>query len=127
MDLDTPPFILFTTNTRPTFIFLKGSTKVDQVKGANQPYVPLIYLMPSLISYSELESAVRRHSSGSSSSSAFSGRGHTLGDSQPPIDISRAASDTLNKVAAPLTKLDSQTRVLLGLVAAYAVFWYISR
>ncbi|KAJ7110072.1 thioredoxin-domain-containing protein [Mycena epipterygia] len=102
----------YQVSAMPTFIFLKGSTKVDQVRGANQP---------------ELESAVRRHSSGSSGSSAFSGRGQTLGGSQAPIDISRTASDTLNKAAAPLTKLDSQTRVLLGLVAAYAVFWYISR
>ncbi|KAI0639965.1 thioredoxin-like protein, partial [Trametes polyzona] len=48
----------------PTFVFLKGSSEVERVRGANKP---------------ALEAAVRRHSSGPSTG-AFTGKGHTLGD-----------------------------------------------
>ncbi|KAJ7492485.1 thioredoxin-domain-containing protein [Mycena latifolia] len=104
---------LYRVSAMPTFIFLKGSTKVDQVRGANR---------------AELESTLRRHSAGSSgSTSAFSGRGQTLGGSQAPVDITKEATTTLNKAASRVTSLDSQVRVLLGLVAAYLMFWYLSR
>ncbi|KAJ7170019.1 thioredoxin-domain-containing protein [Mycena filopes] len=99
---------------RPTFIFLKGSSQVAQVRGADRR---------------ELESTVKRLSLGSSSSSsAFTGRGQTLGSGEPePVDITKEAAATLNKAASKVTNLDSQFRVLLGLVAGYAVFWYLSR
>src|SRR5882757_2891727 len=72
---------------RPTFAFLKGQTKVEQVRGANKAYV-LFCISPissSSRSISALENAVRRHSSGSTSAT-FSGRGQSLGGSSgaPP-------------------------------------------
>ncbi|KAJ7161438.1 thioredoxin-domain-containing protein [Mycena crocata] len=105
---------MYRVSAMPTFIFLKGSTTVDQVRGANR---------------AELESALRRHSAGSSSatSSAFSGKGQTLGGSQAPVDISREATATLNRATSKVTNLDPQVRVLLGLALAYGVFWYLSR
>jgi len=103
---------LYRVSAMPTFIFLKGSTKVDQVKGANR---------------AELESTLRRHASGSAKTNAFSGRGQTLGGSSGGVDVSREASATLNKAASTFTALDSQFRVLLALVGAYAMFWYLSR
>ncbi|KAK7064114.1 thioredoxin-domain-containing protein [Favolaschia claudopus] len=102
---------LYRVSAMPTFIFLKGSTKVDQVRGANR---------------AELESTLRRHASSSATTTAFSGKGQTLGGSSAPIDVSREASATLNKAATQFTKLDSQFRILLALVAAYGLFWYIS-
>ncbi|KAJ6519963.1 thioredoxin-domain-containing protein [Mycena sanguinolenta] len=104
---------LYRVSAMPTFIFLKGSTKVDQVRGANR---------------AELESTVKRHASGSTATtSAFSGKGQTLGGSSGPVDVSREASAALNKAASQFTSLDSQFRVLLALIAAYAMFWYLSR
>ncbi|KAJ6604791.1 thioredoxin-domain-containing protein [Mycena vulgaris] len=104
---------LYRVSAMPTFIFLKGSTKVDQVRGANK---------------AQLESTLRTHSTGSAAStSAFSGRGHTLGGAQAPVDITKEATATLNKAASKVTNLDSQVRVLLGLIAAYMMFWYLSR
>ncbi|KAJ7619168.1 thioredoxin-domain-containing protein [Mycena polygramma] len=102
---------LYRVTTMPTFIFLKGSTQVDQVKGADR---------------AGLSSALRRHASGSASTSAFSGRGQTLGGAQAPTDISKEASATLNKAVSTVSNLDSQLRVFLFLVGAYAVFWYLS-
>ncbi|KAJ7103384.1 thioredoxin-domain-containing protein [Mycena belliarum] len=104
---------LYRVSAMPTFIFLKGSTKVDQVRGADR---------------ATLESTVRRHAGGSSgsSSSAFSGRGQTLGGAQAPVDLTKEATETLNKAASRVTNLDSQAGVFLALVAAYLVFWYVS-
>ncbi|KIL71483.1 hypothetical protein M378DRAFT_155057, partial [Amanita muscaria Koide BX008] len=53
----------YSISAMPTFIFLKGSEKVDQVRGANR---------------AALEAALLKHSSGSG---AFSGQGQTLGGS----------------------------------------------
>jgi len=103
---------LYRVAAMPTFIFLKGSTKVDQVRG------------PDRVS---LESALRRHSSGSASTSAFSGTGQTLGGSKAPLDISREASATFNKATSKVAQLPEQLRVLLAFVGAYAVFWYLSK
>jgi len=103
---------LYSVSAMPTFIFLKGSTKVDQVRGANR---------------AELESTLRRHASGSATTTAFSGRGNMLGGSSGPVDVSREASATLNKVVSSFTGLDSQFRVLLMLVGAYAMFWYLTQ
>ncbi|KAJ7786464.1 thioredoxin-domain-containing protein [Mycena metata] len=88
---------MYRVSAMPTFIFLKGSSKVDQVRGAN----PIVHAT-------------------SASTSAFTGRGQTLGSGAKPLA-------TLNKAASKVTNLDPQLRVLLGLVAGYAVFWYLSR
>ncbi|KAF7339351.1 Thioredoxin-domain-containing protein [Mycena sanguinolenta] len=104
---------LYRVSAMPTFIFLKGSTKVDQVRGANK---------------AELESTVKRHANGSAGTTgAFSGKGQTLGGSSGPVDVSKEASATLNKAVSGFTSLDSQFQVLLALVAAYGMFWYLSR
>ncbi|KAJ7727835.1 thioredoxin-domain-containing protein [Mycena maculata] len=113
-DVDATPDVasLYRVSAMPTFIFLKGSTKVDQVRGANK---------------AELESALRRHSSESgASTSAFSGKGQTLGGAQAPVDVSREARATLNNAASGFTKLDTQLQVLLALIGAYVMFWYLS-
>ncbi|KAG6841769.1 hypothetical protein C0991_007098 [Blastosporella zonata] len=92
----------------PTFIFLKGQTKVDQVRGANK---------------AGLEDALRRHS-GPSSSATFSGKGQTLGGGPAPIDKADV-QNTLNQATGTLSNLDPQVKVLLGLVGAYLLFWYL--
>jgi len=95
----------YAVSAMPTFLFLKGQTKVDEVKGANK---------------AALENALRKHSSGSSPS-AFSGRGQSLGDSstqpQPRNDDSEAS----------LVNLDPQVKKLLYFLGAYLLFWYLSR
>jgi len=105
---------MYRVSAMPTFIFLKGSTKVDQVRGADK---------------ARLESALQRHSGAPSpgGGNAFSGRGQTLGGSSAPADLSRDATATLNKAASKFTNLDSQFQVFLALVGAYALFWYLSR
>ncbi|KAJ7361597.1 thioredoxin-domain-containing protein [Mycena albidolilacea] len=102
---------LYRVSAMPTFIFLKGSTKVDQVRGANR---------------AELESTVRRHASGSASTSAFSGKGQTLAGASGPVDLSRQASAKFDKAASQLTNLDPQVQVLFGLIGAYIMFWYLT-
>ncbi|KAF8640385.1 hypothetical protein AX17_000055 [Amanita inopinata Kibby_2008] len=92
----------YSISAMPTFIFLKGSAKVDQVRGANK---------------SGLEDALRRHSSGSSSGT-FTGKGQTLGSSNT------AGSNT--QAGGLLSNIDPQVKVLLGLIGAYFVFYYLS-
>ncbi|EPQ60354.1 thioredoxin-domain-containing protein [Gloeophyllum trabeum ATCC 11539] len=94
---------LYRVGAMPTFIFLKGETKVDEVRGANRV---------------GLESAVRRHASSSGSASAFSGKGQTLGGSTPKPDVGDAIAGVKN--------LDPQVKVLLALLGAYLLFWYLS-
>ncbi|TFY82278.1 hypothetical protein EWM64_g1740 [Hericium alpestre] len=96
----------YSVSAMPTFVFLKGSSKVDQVRGADK---------------SGLERAVNKHASGSAPT-AFSGEGHTLGGSSstPKRDASSGS------VVAGFTNLDSQVKILLLLVAGYLFFWYMS-
>ncbi|PCH34045.1 thioredoxin-domain-containing protein [Wolfiporia cocos MD-104 SS10] len=89
----------------PTFVFLKGSTKVEQIQGAQR---------------GALEDAVRRHLSGSSSG-AFTGKGQTLGGSSPSTLQIESPS-----IFEAFNKLDPQVKVLLYLVAGYLLFYYIS-
>ncbi|KAH8120090.1 thioredoxin-domain-containing protein [Phellopilus nigrolimitatus] len=84
----------------PTFLFLKGSDIVDEVKGANS---------------SALKAAVERHSSGSTGGSgAFSGTGQTLGGS------------SAGGSAGSIINLTPQTKVMLGLIGAYLLLCYFS-
>ncbi|KAJ7293717.1 thioredoxin-domain-containing protein [Mycena rebaudengoi] len=103
---------LYSVSAMPTFIFLKGSTKVDQVRGADR---------------AGIESALRRHSDGPGTSSAFSGKGQTLGGAQAPINVTKEAKATVNQAAAKVANLDSQVKVLLGLLFGYIFFLYMSR
>lgn len=109
--------------SRPTFIFLKGQTKVDEVKGANKAYVlpHLLFYSADVGQFSALENALRKHSSGSSPS-AFSGRGQSLSSTQPQLQTSRN-----NDSEAPLINLDPQVKKLFYFLGAYLLFWYLSR
>ncbi|KZS92880.1 thioredoxin-domain-containing protein [Sistotremastrum niveocremeum HHB9708] len=101
-DVDKVPDVaqLYRISAMPTFIFLKGSTKVDQVRGADR---------------ASLESAVAKYSTSSSGSGpAFSGKGQTLGGSVPSAPKEHAEA---------IINLDPQAKLLLGLVGAYLVYW----
>jgi len=103
---------LYRISAMPTFIFLKGSTKVDEVRGANKY---------------DLENAVKRHSSSASTGGgAFSGKGQTLGGAPAPVDLKRQMTDSVNGVAGTVSNVDPQLKVLLALVGAYLLFWYLS-
>ncbi|KAA1467944.1 thioredoxin-domain-containing protein [Dentipellis sp. KUC8613] len=93
----------YSISAMPTFVFLRGSTQVDQIRGANRR---------------ALEQAIAKHAS--SSSGAFSGSGHTLGGSSTP------QRDAAPNGGPSLLNLDQQTKTLLLLVAGYLVFWYLS-
>ncbi|KAI0931340.1 hypothetical protein AcW1_001242 [Taiwanofungus camphoratus] len=95
---------IYRVSAMPTFVFLKGSTKVDQVRGANK---------------AGLENAIRRHSS-NTSNGAFSGKGQTLGDTSS----SMPQGETLG-LFSQFNKLDPQVKVLLYLLAGYLLFWYL--
>jgi len=99
----------YSVSAMPTFIFLKGSNKVDQVRGANK---------------TALEGAIRKHSS-TSSSGVFAGKGQTLGGGAATIGKTDV-QNTMNQAAGTVTNLDPQVKVLLGLVGAYLLFWYLS-
>jgi thioredoxin 1 len=96
----------YSVSAMPTFIFLKGKNKVDQVRGANK---------------SALQQAVERHSSGSSGST-FSGKGQTIGGGGAGGRAARDATSTLENAVG---NLDPQLKVLLSLVAVYCLFWYL--
>ncbi|KAI9512488.1 thioredoxin-domain-containing protein [Russula earlei] len=89
----------------PTFVFLKGQTKVDQVKGADR---------------AAIENALGKHSSGSTS--AFSGKGQSLGGSSAAPQPPRNAG-----VEAPLVNIDPQVKKLLYFLGVYLLFWYLSK
>jgi len=96
----------YAVGVMPTFLFLKGQTKVDEVKGANK---------------AALENALRKHSSGTTSA-AFSGKGQSLGGSstQPPT----SGNDDSEGL---LVNFDPQVKKLLYFLGAYLLFWYLSR
>ncbi|KAI0828953.1 thioredoxin-like protein [Trametes gibbosa] len=89
----------------PTFIFLKGTSEVERVRGANKP---------------ALEAAVRRHSSGGSSGT-FSGRGQTLGGD----GSSNAGPGAAAGGVAAFQALDPQVKVFLYLLGGYVLFWWL--
>jgi len=91
---------LYSISAMPTFIFLKGSTKVDQVRGPNR---------------TALQQALRTHSTGSPLSGAFSGKGQTLGGRSSP-----------QSSMATLPSMKPELSLLLALTGAYFVFWYLS-
>jgi len=100
---------VYSISAMPTFIFLKGNTKVDQLKGASK---------------SGLENTLQKHAVLDSTSTAFSGKGNTLGGSPAAPDVVVDGKQTLNNISAWFTQLDPQLRVLLGLIGLYLVFWY---
>ncbi|KAJ4485139.1 thioredoxin-like protein [Lentinula lateritia] len=95
---------LYRVSAMPTFIFLRGNTKVDQVRGADK---------------AGLRAAIVKHSSGAAGSGAFSGKGETLGSGGGGGDMAESSSSLFSN-------MDPQVRVLLYLLGAYLVFWYLS-
>jgi len=91
----------------PTFIFLKGSTKIDQLKGANK---------------SALESMIKKHTTKSTAS--FSGKGQTLGGDPAAPDVVGEVKGSLDGLAARFSALDPQVKVMLGLLGLYFIFWF---
>lgn len=98
----------YAVSAMPTFIFLKGGVKVDQVRGADR---------------TALENAVRKHA-GTSSAGVFTGKGQTLGGGPAPASAADV-KDTFTQATAQVTNLDPQVKVLLGLIGAYLLFWYL--
>jgi len=97
----------YSISAMPTFIFLKGSTKVDQVRGANK---------------SALESTLSRHASGTGSGGGFTGKGQTIGG--PSSNTSGNPAPQAG--GGPFENLDPKVKILLGLFGAYLLFWYLS-
>ncbi|KAJ3849450.1 thioredoxin-domain-containing protein [Lentinula lateritia] len=93
---------LYRVSAMPTFIFLRGNTKVDQVRGADK---------------AGLRAAILKHSSGAAGSGAFSGKGQTLGS---------GGGGDIAEPSSLFSNMDPQVRVLLYLLGAYFVFWYFS-
>ncbi|KAL0572922.1 mitochondrial thioredoxin [Marasmius crinis-equi] len=100
----------YRVSAMPTFIFLKGDTKVDQVRGANK---------------AALEDALRRHSSGSSSG-AFSGQGQTLGGGSTASNVGGDAQGPGDGLFAQFNNLDPQVKMIIYLIGGYLLFWYLS-
>ncbi|KDR85488.1 hypothetical protein GALMADRAFT_234390 [Galerina marginata CBS 339.88] len=111
-DVDAVPDVAqkYTVAVMPTFIFLKGSTKVDQIKGADK---------------SILTNTIRKHATTSAGpSGAFSGKGQTLGGSPAAPDVAGDIKETLDKATAGFSQIDPQMKILLGLLGLYFMFWY---
>ncbi|CAA7265884.1 unnamed protein product [Cyclocybe aegerita] len=98
----------YSVSAMPTFVFLKGSTKVDQVRGANR---------------AALEATLKSHAV-ASKGSAFTGRGQTLGGAPATPDVVAEAQGALNGITGQFNQLDPQLKVMLGLLALYFVFWF---
>ncbi|KAH7916467.1 thioredoxin-like protein [Hygrophoropsis aurantiaca] len=95
----------YSVSAMPTFIFLNGTTVVQTIRGADR---------------GALTDALRKLSSTSSSSAAFSGKGQTLGDSSNQPATGR---NVAGGAESAWSKLDPQVKVLLGLLAVYVFFW----
>ncbi|KAH9968649.1 thioredoxin-domain-containing protein [Russula dissimulans] len=113
----------YSVSAMPTFVFLKGQTKVDQVRGANRAcvFVYIHFAYSLLRPISAIENALGKHTSGSGSSS-FSGRGQSLGESSAATPAPGNATWEV-----PLGNIDPQVKKLLYFLGAYLLFWYLSR
>ncbi|EEB94670.1 hypothetical protein MPER_06480 [Moniliophthora perniciosa FA553] len=97
----------YQVSAMPTFIFLKGSSKADQVRGANK---------------AALEDALRRQSL--RFTEAFQGRANPLAGPSTPAAPAAAAGG--GDLTTKFNNLDPQVRVLIYLLGAYLLFWYLS-
>ncbi|KAF9566995.1 thioredoxin-domain-containing protein, partial [Agrocybe pediades] len=98
----------YTVTAMPTFVFLKGSTKVDQVRGADK---------------AGLTNTIKKHASGSpNASSAFYGKGQTLGGAPAAPDVVGEVQQALNNASEGI---NPQVKVMLGLLGLYLLFWYL--
>jgi len=92
----------YSVSAMPTFVFLHGAQKVDQVRGANKD---------------ALESTLRRMlaSNGGNVGEAFSGKGQKLGSTTNNND-NYGAKDTT------ITNVDAQVKLLLGMIGLYLLW-----
>ncbi|KIM79770.1 hypothetical protein PILCRDRAFT_822949 [Piloderma croceum F 1598] len=100
---------LYKVSAMPTFIFLKGDSKVDQVRGADK---------------TGLTNTITKHAS-SPSSSAFSGKGQTLGSSSSPSSPSSDAGAASAGPLAAIKNMDIQMQVFIVLIGTYTFFWWL--
>ncbi|KAK7058440.1 mitochondrial thioredoxin [Paramarasmius palmivorus] len=98
----------YSVSAMPTFIFLKGSTKVDQVR--------VLWRMHSVDT---------RRVQARSGSGSFSGKGQTLGGGSTPAAPAAAGAGG-GDLASKFNNLDPQVRILIYLLGAYLVFWWLS-
>lgn len=89
----------YTISAMPTFVFLKGETKIDLLRGANP---------------GALKGALRRHAGEAGSSKIFSGKGETL------------SGGSANSVPGQET-VNPQVKMLGLLLVGYLCFWYFSK
>ncbi|GJJ12958.1 hypothetical protein Clacol_007205 [Clathrus columnatus] len=97
----------------PTFVFLKGSSEIHRIRGADAR---------------GLESTIKTHAgtgggSGSGSATAFTGKGQTLAGSS---SNSTSSSPSAASPSDLITNLDPQVKVLLALVGGYLLLWYMT-
>ena len=88
-----------------------------------------ISLLPNILLFMGsrgLDAAVQRLSESSKSSGVFTGKGQTLAGATTGPDLKSQANQTASKVTSRFNNIDPQVKVLLGLVVAYAAFWYIT-
>ncbi|PPQ78036.1 hypothetical protein CVT25_015581 [Psilocybe cyanescens] len=94
----------------PTFVFLKGNSQVDTLKGADK---------------AGLTDKVKKHATNAGSSGGtFTGKGHTLGGDPAAPDVVGEVKQKLDMASAGLNQLDPQLKVLLVLLGLYFLFWY---
>lgn len=114
---------------RPTFVFLKGDTKVDQVRGANPRSVCSFHasciVANSNLLCSALQETVRRHASGSSSG-AFGGKGQRLGGASSATPPEAQAPSDAPAIVTAFNQLDPSIKILVYLVAGYLLLYYFS-
>jgi len=87
----------YSVTAMPTFVFIKGSDVVHSIRGAQS---------------SALISSVAKYSSGSTSSAAFQGPGHTLGGTN-------ATGKPVVADTGGILNLSSEVKIVAGLVVGY--------
>jgi len=94
----------YTVSAMPTFVFIKNSQKIDQVRGADPR---------------SLEATIRKHAGSSGSSTGvFSGKGQTLGGGPAPaVGVENVAKDI--KAA-----IDPQMTLFVAFLGLYLLYWY---
>ncbi|KAG8897051.1 hypothetical protein FRB99_008482 [Tulasnella sp. 403] len=92
----------YSVTAMPTFVFIKNSSKVDQVRGADPR---------------SLENTIRKHAG--SGSGAFSGQGQTLGGGPSSSGTAPAPGNQPNAAG-----VDPQLALLAGLFGLYLLYLY---
>ncbi|KAG8984379.1 hypothetical protein FRB93_006617 [Tulasnella sp. JGI-2019a] len=98
----------YSITAMPSFVFIKSSSKVDVVRGADPR---------------SLEATIKKHAGTATggATGAFSGKGQTLGGSEP----SPAAGSKLPATIEGVTNIDPQIKMLGAFLAIYVLYWYL--